>query len=97
MPIEDIILKYKNKIIEMDQNKEKRISRESEDEPSSSKESSISKPESSGMLDNNCLLEKYVNVLLLWYLVESNDACGSSSSVTGIYSFEFILLFKIYS
>ncbi|XP_022169006.1 probable protein phosphatase 2C 6 [Myzus persicae] len=61
MPIEDIILKYKNKIIEMDQNKEKRISRESEDEPSSSKESSISKPESS---------------------VESNDACGSSSSVT---------------
>lgn len=42
MPIEDIILKYKNKILEnVDKNKE------SVDEPSSSKES-ISKPKSIG-------------------------------------------------
>ncbi|XP_001943328.1 probable protein phosphatase 2C 6 [Acyrthosiphon pisum] len=47
MPIEDIIMKYKNKILEnMDQNKESAISKESEDEPSSSKESPISKPKS---------------------------------------------------
>jgi len=54
MPIEDIILKYKNKIIEIDQNNKCCIIHESEDEPSSSNESPISKLESNGMLDNNC-------------------------------------------
>jgi len=55
MPIEDIIMKYKNKILEnIDQNKESAINKESEDEPSSSKESPISKPKSIGVLDNNC-------------------------------------------
>ncbi|KAL5240486.1 hypothetical protein ACI65C_007896 [Semiaphis heraclei] len=61
IPIEDVILKYKNKIIEIDQNKKSCIIHEIEDEPSSSKESPISNPESN---------------------VESNDACGSSSSKT---------------
>ncbi|XP_060863959.1 probable protein phosphatase 2C 6 [Metopolophium dirhodum] len=47
MPIEDIIMKYKNKILEnIDQNKESAISKESDGEPSSSKESPISKPKS---------------------------------------------------
>jgi len=53
MPIEDIIMKYQNKIIEIDQ-KNCCLSKENEDEPSSSKESPISEPESNGMLDNNC-------------------------------------------
>jgi len=56
IPIEDILLKYKNKILE---NMEKK--KENEDEPSSSKESLFTKLES---------------------VVETNDACGSSSSKT---------------
>lgn len=55
MPIEDIIMKYKNKIFKhFDQSEESADSKESEDEPSSSKESPISKPKSIGVLDNNC-------------------------------------------
>jgi len=55
MPIEDIIMKYKNKIIKnIEHNKESAISKESEDKPTSSKESPISKPKSIGVLDNNC-------------------------------------------
>lgn len=87
MPIEDIILKYKNKIIEnMDKKKEKEMKeledakeKETEDEAGTY----LKKYLPLGILNNKCLI-------FLFYLVTSNDACGSSSSsssvtVTGTY------------
>lgn len=55
IPIEDILLKYKNTIIE---NMEKK--KESENEPSSSKESFPPLLKSVGMFNNNCLRKYYV-------------------------------------